>query len=141
MLLANAGLLAEAQVAVVIDHFGLYGGTTPADADGRRLLDLVALSHVWVKLSAPYRMAHGSLNTKPDRAWLAALVAAAPGRCVWGSDWPHPPAADKHKGASIEAPYRPLSYATLVDDFLAALPSADLADPIMATNAAALYGF
>ena len=41
---------------MVIDHFGLYGDTTPADANGRRLLDLVALSHVWVKLSAPYRM-------------------------------------------------------------------------------------
>jgi len=45
-------------------------------SEGRRLLELMALSHVWIKLSAPYRHDRGPRNTKPDRAWLAALIAA-----------------------------------------------------------------
>jgi predicted TIM-barrel fold metal-dependent hydrolase len=141
VLLANTDTLAKAPVPVVIDHYGLYGDRRPESADGRRLLDLVALPHVWVKLSAPYRHDRGPLNTKPDREWLAAMLAAAPGRCVWGSDWPHPPAHEQQKEAWLEAPYRALSYETLVDDFLAALPSSDWADRIMHENAARLYGF
>ena len=60
-------MLAQAPVPVVIDHYGLYGDTRPDSADGRRLLDLVALPHVWMKLSAPYRHDRGPLNIKPDR--------------------------------------------------------------------------
>ena len=141
VLLANTGLLAGAPVPVVIDHYGLYGDRRPDSAEGRRLLDLAALPHVWVKLSAPYRHDRGPLNTTPDRDWLAALIATAPGRCVWGSDWPHPPAHEQHKGAALEAAYRELSYDELVDNFLAALPSAEFAERLMGDNAAVLYGF
>ncbi|MEI8154460.1 MAG: amidohydrolase family protein [Hyphomicrobiales bacterium] len=141
VLLANAALLAQAPVPVVIDHYGLYGSERPGGADGCRLLELVSLPHVWVKLSAPYRHDRGPLNTLPDREWLAALIAAAPDRCVWGSDWPHPPTHDTQKGPSLAAAYRPLSYEILIDEFLAALPSADLADRIFGGNPARLYGF
>jgi predicted TIM-barrel fold metal-dependent hydrolase len=141
VLLANASVLSRAPVPVVIDHYGLYGDSRPGSAEGRRLLDLAAMSHVWVKLSAPYRHDRGPLNTTPDREWLAALIAAAPDRCVWGSDWPHPPPHEQQKGASLEAPYRALSYETLVDDFLAALPSAGHAERIMRDNPERLYAF
>ncbi len=46
VLLSNAGLLAQAPVPVVIDHYGLYGDSRPDSAEGRRLLDLLALPHV-----------------------------------------------------------------------------------------------
>ena len=141
VLLANAAVLAKAPVPVVIDHYGLYGDTRPGSADGNRLLELVSLPHVWIKLSAPYRHDRGPLNTTPDREWLAALIGAAPDRSVWGSDWPHPPAHEQQKGASLQAPYRALSYNALVDEFIAALPSPDWIDRIMRDNAARLYGF
>jgi D-galactarolactone isomerase len=141
VLLANANVLAQAPVPVVIDHYGLYGNERPNSADGRRLLDLVSLPHVWMKLSAPYRHDRGPLNTKPDREWLGALIDAAPDRCVWGSDWPHPPSHEQQKGALLEAPYRALSYETLVDEFLAALPSADVGERIMGASPERLYGF
>ena len=140
-LLPNADSLAKSQVPVVIDHYGLYGDKRPDSAEGRRLLDLVGLPHVWVKLSAPYRHDRGPLNMVPDREWIAALLDAAPDRCVWGSDWPHPPPHDAQKGAGLEAPYRELSYSTLVDEFLAALPSPGFAERVMSDNAARLYGF
>ena len=134
-------LLSRAPVPVVIDHYGLYGDKRPDSAEGRRLLALLAQPHVWMKLSAPYRHDRGPLNTGPDREWLAAQIEAAPDRCVWGSDWPHPPEHSQQKGASLEAAYRALSYETLVDDFIGALPSADWADRIMRDNAKRLYGF
>ena len=140
-LLENAELLARSPVPVVIDHYGLYGASGPDSAEGRKLIELVQKPHVWMKLSAPYRMAHGPMNTRPDRPWLAALLAAAPDRCVWGSDWPHPPDHGQQKGAALEAPYRELSYETLVDEFIAALPSAELAERILRDNPARLYGF
>jgi predicted TIM-barrel fold metal-dependent hydrolase len=141
VLLENIALLAQAPIPVVIDHYGLYGDKRPDSAEGRSLLDLVASPHVWMKLSAPYRHDRGPLNVKPDREWLAALVAAAPARCVWGSDWPHPAAYGQHRDPDREVPYRPLSYDTLVDEFMAALPSTELAERIMSDNATALYGF
>jgi predicted TIM-barrel fold metal-dependent hydrolase len=140
-LLQNAEVLARAPVPVVIDHYGLYGQARPDDADGRRLLELLSLPHVWVKLSAPYRLADGPLSTRPDRGWFAAILAAAPARCVWGSDWPHPPPHELQAGAGVVVPYREISYQRLVDDFLAALPSPDLAEPVMSDNPARLYGF
>ena len=48
---------------------------------------------------------------------------------------------DDQKGANLEAPYRALSYQTLVDEFLAALPSADFAARVMGENPARLYDF
>ena len=141
VLLGNANVLAQSPVPVVIDHYGLYGDKRPDSVEGGRLLDLLRLPHVWMKLSAPYRLADGPLSTQPDRAWLAAMLSVAPDRCVWGSDWPHPPPFDMHRSADIVAPYRKLSYTALVDDFIAALPSADLADRVMRNNPERLYGF
>jgi predicted TIM-barrel fold metal-dependent hydrolase len=141
VLLKSERLLLASPVPVVIDHYGVYGKARPDDTQGRCLLNLVRKAHVWIKLSAPYRLADGPMSTRPDREWLLELYAAAPPRCVWGSDWPHPPAADRHKGGAVEVPYRELSYDRLVEDFIAALPSPALAEQIMRDNPARLYGF
>ena len=140
-LLPNADVLAKSPVNVVIDHYGLYGDKRPDSPEGRRLLDLVRLPHVWMKLSAPYRHDRGPLNKVPDREWIAAVLEAAPDRCVWGSDWPHPPHNDDQKGANLEAPYRALCYTTLVDEFVAALPSKVFVERVMSENPVRLYGF
>ncbi len=141
VLLRSETLLAKSPVPVVIDHYGLYGTARPDSGEGRRLLALVRNQHVWVKLSAPYRLADGPMSTRPDREWIMELYAAAPPRCVWGSDWPHPPEAGRHKGADAAEPYRNLSYDKLVDDFIAVLPSPGIAGQVMRDNPARLYGF
>jgi len=139
-LVANADLLARSPVPVVIDHYGVYGRSALESPEGRRLLDLLRLPHVWIKLSAPYRVSENTLDTRPNQAWLKAMLACAE-RCVWGSDWPHTPPDALHAGGAIEVPYRNLSYAALVDDFLATLASPALAERIMQDNPARLYGF
>jgi predicted TIM-barrel fold metal-dependent hydrolase len=140
-LVEHADLLASAPVPVVIDHYGLHGRFLPHSPEGQRLLELLRLPHVWIKLSAPYRISDDPMNTRPNKAWLAAIIAAAAERCVWGSDWPHTPPHGQMTNGTIELPYRAFSYERLVDDFIDALPSGELLEPIMADNPARLYGF
>jgi predicted TIM-barrel fold metal-dependent hydrolase len=89
--------LARSMVPVVIDHYGVFGRNDPASAAGRQLLGLLRYPHVWMKLSAPYRVSDDPLDTQPNRPWLAAILDAAKERCLWGSDWPHTPAHGAQK--------------------------------------------
>ena len=141
MLAENSALLRASRVPVVIDHYGLYGGMRAGQSEGIALLALVAQPHVWIKLSAPYRVSPNPLAIKPDADWLTALLTAAPDRCLWGSDWPHTPPHDEHMGSGVVLPYRTLRYESLVDEFIAAINSDELADRILAHNPARLYGF
>ena len=88
---------------LVIDHMGRLpqpeGTAHPAFDVVRKLLDS---GRGWVKLSGPY------LDTKvgPPRYLDATKVAreyvkAAPERCVWGSDWPHPTESTKPDDAVL----------------------------------------
>jgi predicted TIM-barrel fold metal-dependent hydrolase len=84
MLSENATLLEKSSVPVVIDRYGVYGSLDPARPESRALLKLLEMPHVWIKLSAPYRVSANPLATKRDPAWLAAILAAAPDR-VFGA--------------------------------------------------------
>jgi predicted TIM-barrel fold metal-dependent hydrolase len=141
VLVQKAELLAKSAVPVVIDYYGVFGRTAPTGTVSRQLLGLLRYPHVWMKLSAPYRVSDDPLDTKPNPAWLAAIVGVARERCVWGSDWPHTPAHDAQKGATIATRHRPISYERLVDDFIAALASVELTETIMGENPARLYEF
>ena len=141
MLAENAQLLARSRVPIVIDHYGIYTGHAPADAQGRALLDLLSLPHVWIKLSAPYRNSTDDLATRPDPDWLAVILAIAPARCVWGSDWPHTPPHTVQMGGDLHAPYRRLPYGTVLDGFIAAVGSSELAERILSDNPERLYEF
>jgi predicted TIM-barrel fold metal-dependent hydrolase len=140
-LMAHFDMLLRSHVPVVIDHYGVYGRSTPQTVEGQQLLELLRHQHVWMKLSAPYRVSGNPLETHPNDAWLAAILAVAADRCVWGSDWPHTPPHEAQKGSEIRGVNRPLSYEQLVDDFLTALPSIELAERIMHDNPDRLYGF
>jgi len=137
----NLALLSQAGVPIVIDHYGLYGKTSPDSSHGRKLLELLGQPHVWIKLSAPYRNSNDPLDMQPNMPWLNAILAVAEDRCVWGSDWPHTPPHSSHHGADVALADRALSYSALVDDFLCALGSEQRADRIMRDNPGRLYDF
>jgi predicted TIM-barrel fold metal-dependent hydrolase len=141
MLVENFDLLQRSSVPVVIDHYGVFRGLAPESAQGQRLLALVRQPNAWMKLSAPYRSSSNTLETHPDRAWLAAFLAVAADRCVWGSDWPHTPPHEAQHGANIKSENRPLTYSQVLDDFVQALPTPDIVDRILIDNPARLYGF
>ena len=116
---------------LVIDHVGRF--TPPVDPGHEAfqvLLRLLERGNTWVKLSAPYE----SFGTAPlDYAKVAvearALVAAAPERMLWASNWPHP-----------GKDWLPEDAAHL-DLLLDWVDDPDLRDRILADNPAALYGF
>jgi predicted TIM-barrel fold metal-dependent hydrolase len=141
LLAQESALLVDAKVPVVLDHYGLYTGFAPNRGEGRALIELLAQPHIWIKLSAPYRSSYDSLATHPDPIWLAEILKAAPGRCVWGSDWPHTPPHETQGDSEKVLPYRSLTYTEVFDDFCAALGSKELCERILTENAAKLYGF
>lgn len=80
----------------VIDHMGRtpVAGGLHQDAC-MALLELLADPCVWVKLSGPERISsvqsRGTAFPFDDVVPFARqLLDAAPDRCVWGTDWPHP---------------------------------------------------
>ena len=83
--------LAALPCPVVLDHFGMFdprlGLDQPAFIAILRLLDS---GRAWVKLSGPMRAAREEDMPYPSMTRFAhALVAHAPERLLWGSDWPH----------------------------------------------------
>lgn len=90
-------VFARLPCAIVFDHLGHVpqpdGTAHPAFAALRHLLES---GRTWVKISGPYIDSRCADPDYPDVAVVArALMAAAPERLVWGSDWPHPSAATK----------------------------------------------
>jgi predicted TIM-barrel fold metal-dependent hydrolase len=136
-----APALADSPIPIVIDHYGLPGSDGPESRTGRSLLSLLSLPHVWVKLSAPYRIGADPLNTTPPADWLSALLRVAPDRCVWGSDWPFAPQRKIQTDSAMVVPYRPIVYRRLLEDFIRALPAPTATDRILRVNPARLYGF
>src|SRR5882757_4409395 len=90
--------LGTLEVDFVIDHMGYMleeDGLGPADFV--RLLELTRRGRCWLKLSGPYRIAK-------ERGYGAVehiarqIVATAPDRALWGSDWPHIPNSQRDTG-------------------------------------------
>jgi D-galactarolactone isomerase len=104
-------LLRRLPAPVVVEHFGRPAN--PADADDPAVRAVSALlegGRGWVKLSAPYMLAADGCDPHaPAAAALARRYAAlAPGRVLWGSNWPHPnrgslPAPDMRALAALPA--------------------------------------
>jgi predicted TIM-barrel fold metal-dependent hydrolase len=116
-------------VPLVVDHFG-----SPRDQeDADYLVWLLGTGNVYVKLSGPHRC-------KVDPGELTRrLVAAAPDRCVWGSDWPHPPGGARNPGAV--QPFDPIDDAAALERLHGWVGDAALFRKILVDNPARLYDF
>lgn len=126
----TCGLLDAMPLPVVIDHFGLVEAARGTESeDFRALLRLADREHYWFKLSAPYRSSQRNPDYLDVLPLAQALLAAAPERCVWGSDWPHPNA---ERVPAAEA---------LVGLLHAWIPDAALRARVLVDNPARLYDF
>lgn len=82
--------LSKLAVPLVIDHFARIDPAQGLDQRPfRALLDLVAHDHVWMKLSGADRVSRTGPPYRDVVPFAHALIAAAPTRVVWGTDWPH----------------------------------------------------
>jgi predicted TIM-barrel fold metal-dependent hydrolase len=118
-------------VPVVIDHMGQVPTGRGLDSpEFQVLLRLLRSGRCWVKLSG-YRIAANGPPYADVLAPARALIAAAPERCVWGTDWPHP---------HLEG--RPMPDDGLLLDLLGEwAPDPAQQRRILVDTPAALYGF
>lgn len=84
-------VLRELPVNFVLAHLGMFSAEEGPDQPGFRMLRELMTDgsgRCWVKLTGPYRISRR--DGFGDVAPLArALLAAAPDRVVWGTDYPH----------------------------------------------------
>ena len=85
-------MLLALPVPFVIDHMGRVKSEDGVDGAAlKALLELLRHERAHVKISGSERVSSGGKRPFDDAVPVArAIVAAAPDRVVWGTDWPHP---------------------------------------------------
>jgi len=80
------------KLAMSIAHFAYQPATAGLTAAGfKALIELMRRGNTWMKISGANRVAATDLPPYDDVKPMAeALIEAAPGRIMWGTDWPHP---------------------------------------------------
>lgn len=75
---------------IVLDHLASIRGEGGVDRPAlETVLRMLDTGRVWVKLSGPMRCVPGDFPYAAATPIARALVAHAPERLVWGTDWPH----------------------------------------------------
>jgi D-galactarolactone isomerase len=125
-------LLTRLPGTLVIDHTGKFLEPVPVEHPGfQTLLRLVGTGRVWIKLSAPYETSKVGAPSYADVGTLAkVLIAAAPERMLWASNWPHP-----------SAQANPPDDAVLMAALLDWMGDEATRHRILVDNPASLYGF
>jgi len=79
-------------VPMSIGHFAYQPATVGVASPGfQALLELMRRGNTWIKISGANRVSETDLPPYDDVKPMAhALIAAAPERIMWGTDWPHP---------------------------------------------------
>lgn len=128
MIAALGPVLRAAPCPVVFDHFAqLPLARWDAHPAWAVVMELLQSGRGWVKLSSPYSLDQRDPLAVRDLA--RALVAAAPERMVWGTNWPHPNAQAAPDDAA------------LLDALAEWAPDAARRRAILVENPARLYGF
>ncbi|MEM9131253.1 MAG: amidohydrolase family protein [Actinomycetota bacterium] len=115
---------------LVIDHVGRFMPPTGPDTPAFGALLALVDDGAHVKLSAPYESASDPTHVyETVSACVDALVARAPDRLLWASNWPHPGQAD------------PPGFDDLLRLRRRWLPTDELLTAALVDNPAALYDF
>src|SRR5260370_15173376 len=125
-------ILEQVPAPIVFDHLAHI-----AEPDGvnhplfKQVMALIDKGRTWVKLSGAEDDTKVGPPTYADSTAIAqAYVKAAPERCVWGSDWPHPGEREKKPDDAI-----------LFDLLLAWVPDERTRRRILVENPSGLYDF
>ena len=123
--------LAALDIDIVIDHFARISCAEGLDAPAfKALLRLIARDNCWAKLMGPYFVSDDYPRFGDIAPFAQKMIATAPDRMVWGSDWPHPSAREKMPDDG-----------DLADLLAEWAPDAAQRKKILVDNPARLYGF
>ena len=118
-------------VPIVLDHMG-RADPARGDADPSlvRMLEWLGRGNVWVMLSLSEKLSRQGAPWDDVVPLARRLIAAAPDRCIWASDWPHPVSVKQppNEGALLELLYR-------------FAPDAATLHKVLVDNPAQLFGF
>ena len=118
-------------VPMVIDHMGRVKASDGlAQPAFKVLLDWMKQENFWVKVCGPERVSSMGPPFTDAVPYAQALIAAAPDRILWGTDWPHPNVG-KHMPDDGE----------LVDLFPLMAPDPVVQRKVLVDNPARLYQF
>jgi 2-pyrone-4,6-dicarboxylate lactonase len=132
-LLRHADLIRRASLPVVIDHFANVRSCEGEDrATFEVLHDLAGEPHVWVKVSGADRLMSRGGRYEDIVRLARALIARAPDRIIWGTDWPH---------SNIFAHGTVPNDGDLLNMLLDYAPDEAVRRKILADNPARLFGF
>lgn len=82
--------LTRLRVPLMIDHMGWCPAAAGVQhPDFQAVLRLIRESHVSIKISGGFRMSTQPFPFRDTIPFAQAIIALAPERVVWGSDWPH----------------------------------------------------
>jgi len=83
--------LKSLRVPFIIDHMGRVEAKHGLDQKPfRHLLELMKNELAWIKVSGPERVSSAGKPFHDAIPFARALIAAAPDRELWGTDFPHP---------------------------------------------------
>ena len=117
---------------IVLDHFASIPAAGGVDQPAMKaVLRMLDTGRVWLKLSGPMRCTTENMPYPSVTPLARALVAHAPERMVWGSDWPH---------VNLDGREMP-NDGDLLDLLAEWVPDAAVRNRILAQNANKLYGF
>jgi len=135
---ACASLIQALSVPVVLDHFGLWPANHIETPETRPMLRLFEAGHIYIKLSASYRLPN--FETQKLNQLAHHLLQVRSDRLLWASDWPHTnrePGLDAHS----VSPYRNIDAAQLVNERHGWLLTPELKVGVLIDNPARLYRF
>ena len=140
---ALAPVLRGLGVRVVFDHMAGVKSAAGLDQPGlRSVLDMLAEGFAWVKVSGADRVTESSDGFPRAIPYASALIAANPGRAVWGTDWPHLGHHDGPRGeAAMPAIYQELDDLALLAVLRESVPDQPTWNRVLVENPAELYGF
>ncbi len=119
----------EFSLPVVVDHMGCVPVRDGLDQiPFRLLLELLKRPNWWVKVSGAERISDTGPPFTDAIPFAQRLIAAAPDRVLWGTDWPHPNVRWEPDEADLV-------------DLLPRFADAAALQQLLVDNPARLYGF
>jgi 2-pyrone-4,6-dicarboxylate lactonase len=91
-ILESVSWFEDLDIPILIDHMGRPDAALGPDRDPNiaKLQQLLARGNFWVMLSLGEKISQAGAPYDDVVPLARALIDAAPDRCVWASDWPHP---------------------------------------------------
>jgi predicted TIM-barrel fold metal-dependent hydrolase len=133
LIVRNAELIRRLDMPTIIDHFGQTDPAKGVDQpEFRVVLDLLGEKHVWVKIAAADRWLHEGKEFGDIVKLARALIAKAPDRIIWGTDWPH---------AYVYEPGQMINDGDLMNMMIDFPPDPETRKKILVDNPARLFGF